>query len=881
MKNSRYIFGRWQEAQAPLTVDESHQICAEALDRQFDLSNYPVDKILATFDKLSKLWSDPNLPERKLLKEQLPGLTGFSPAMIELGLHELSELFKAETLALKLKTELRNIEPYGPVSFRADQRMRWEPLGTVLHVLAGNVFLVGAGSLVEGFLTRNITLLKMSSEERLFVPLLLKTLNEVDTDGVLSKSVAAFEYSSGQAEVIEAFKASVDGVVVWGGEAAVRAYRKDLPARTRLIVFGPKLSLGVVTAEGLKRIGAEGVAKRLADEVSIWDQNACTAPQMVYVQGAAEARAVVDALGAALELKERELPAGAIDVNSAAEIRKLRGLQEIAEARGVGLLKASTKGLSWTAYLDKNKQLETCPLNRTLRIVPFESLTEVFEEIRAYRSYVQTVGLAAGTTEQFDVGRKLSSHGVLRVRRLGEMFGGEIDEPHDGAYDLPQLMNLFTQSVWLDSEKPRVPSEYIPQDTRLEKAEGRLRELVSEAKKSAYYGPLLAKQPLNSIEDLGQFPILTRDLMEKHMPPQGSGLGTKAQAEGGYVTRSGGSTGEPKYSVYDGADWEAMMSEAVDLFRIMGLSQQDRIGNFMLAGDLYGSFVSFDQIINRLGVMTFAFGGSSTAEVIAKVWKSFGITAFVGIPALMMPFLRKALALDPSLRVQKVIYAGASMSAEDRRWLTEALGVEQISSVIGANDGGQIGFQCAHQSGRIHHAVDDFNWLEIVDPDGKPVVGDEPGRILITSLMKKAYPLIRYEIGDVGRWLEAPCECGSTRRLFEYLGRHDDQISIGIINFLFRDVQACLKGLPLAEVQLKVGESDGGEYMHLLVETEPSARAGLEKLIVTRLHEGLEKFSQRIEDGSLMPPKIEILDIGTIPRNPRTGKVKAIQDSRL
>lgn len=442
-------------------------------------------------------------------------------------------------------------------------------------------------------------------------------------------------------------------------------------------------------------------------------------------------------------------------------------------------------------------------------------------------------------------------------------------------------MNLFTQSVWLDQAGARVANEIIPADTRKEKIEARLRELAAVAKKSAYYGPLLEKQPLQTLEDLARFPILTRQLMEQNMPPRSSGLATSNQIGGGYVTRSGGSTGEPKYSVYDGPDWEAMMSEAVDLFRVMGLSSKDRIGNFMLAGDLYGSFVSFDQIINRLGVMTFAFGGNSSHEVIAKVWKSFGITAFVGIPALMMPFLRKAHELDPSLKVSKVIYAGATMSAEDRRWLTEALGVQQISSVIGANDGGQIGFQCSHQSGRIHHTVDDYNWIEIVDEDGNPVKGDEPGRILITSLMKKAYPLIRYEIGDTGRWINTSCGCGSTRRTFEYLGRHDDQISIGVMNFLYRDVQACLTGLPLAEMQLQVGESAQGEYMRLLVEAEPEVRSGLEAVIVDRLYHGLEKYADRLEEGSLLPPRIEVLDIGSIPRNARTGKVKSIVDPRV
>jgi len=39
-----------------------------------------------------------------------------------------------------------------------------------------------------------------------------------------------------------------------------------------------------------------------------------------------------------------------------------------------------------------------------------------------------------------------------------------------------------------------------------------------------------------------------------------------------------------------------MLENAVGIFKEIGLGQGDRLANFMLAGDLYGSFVSFDHI---------------------------------------------------------------------------------------------------------------------------------------------------------------------------------------------------------------------------------------------------------------------------------------------
>ena len=149
----------------------------------------------------------------------------------------------ADVLRRKMDAELPGHEGLGAC--------RWEPLGAVLHVLAGNVFVGAAGSLVEGLLTRNVNILKMSSSEGVFLPILIDSLRECDEDGVISKSLAVVQFGQKQADVIEVFKRDVDGIVVWGGESAVRGWRDGLPARTRLIVFGPKLSAAVVTRQGL------------------------------------------------------------------------------------------------------------------------------------------------------------------------------------------------------------------------------------------------------------------------------------------------------------------------------------------------------------------------------------------------------------------------------------------------------------------------------------------------------------------------------------------------------------------------------------------------------------------------------------------------------
>ena len=865
---SQYWFGRWHDGE--LTAEQAARLCRQAADLRQAVADVPLDKVLRLLSRAQALWKDPAYGPRRAAERALPGVTGFSAAMVRRGLEELCWTFDADLLRRKLDAELPGHEGLGA--------KRWEPLGSVLHVLAGNVFVGAAGSLVEGLLTRNVNILKMSSSEGVFLPLLIESLRACDEDGVVSRSLAVVQFGQKQTDVIEEFKRGMDGIVVWGGESAVRGWRDGLPARTRLIVFGPKLSVAVVTKAGLRESGPEDLARRLAQELSIWDQNACTAPQACYVQGEGEARRLLEALPKALDAAAKTMPAGDVDTDAAVEIRKLRGIAEVAEARGEGALRESARGLDWTVLLDRDLTLTPSPLHRTLRVVPFRKPAEVLEQLSALRGYIQTVGLAAGQAEAEGLADRFSDCGALRILELGAMAQGEIDDPHDGAQDLPQFMRLVLRR--LPGRRDWTPAERLSQERRQACIDARLRRLLDAARRSAFYGRRLKGLRIDTASDLARIPELTREEMEAGLPPQGEGLRT-APWSGGYVSRSGGSTGAPKFSVYDGPDWEAMISSGAEVFRALGLKPSDRLGNFMLAGDLYGSFVSFDHVNHRLGLASFGFAGNSQPETFAEVWRKFGINAVEGIPTFLVPFLRRAKELEPELALETVVYAGSPMSAADADWLKASLRVRRISSVIGANDGGQLGYQCEHMRGPLHHAIDEFNWIEVVDEKGKPVPDGETGRILITSLLKFAYPLIRYAIGDAGRIIPRPCPCGRPARSFELLGRADDAVAVGNMNVRHRDIAAALKGLPVSALQLVARSSERGETLAVRVETPAGASPKLADGLRAALLKSTEKLAERLADGSLKALAIELHRPGELPRNPRTGKLKSPVDERI
>lgn len=86
-----------------------------------------------------------------------------------------------------------------------------------------------------------------------------------------------------------------------------------------------------------------------------------------------------------------------------------------------------------------------------------------------------------------------------------------------------------------------------------------------------------------------------------------------------------------------------------------------------------------------------------------------------------------------------------------------------------------VSSECKEQNGL--HVMTDVRHIEIVDDNNQPVPKNTWGKILITDLHNYAFPLIRYEIGDYGRFLDRKCPCGSPLPLMDSIrGRQSDVI---------------------------------------------------------------------------------------------------------
>ena len=74
------------------------------------------------------------------------------------------------------------------------------------------------------------------------------------------------------------------------------------------------------------------------------------------------------------------------------------------------------------------------------------------------------------------------------------------------------------------------------------------------------------------------------------------------------------------------------------------------------------------------------------------------------------------------------------------------------------------------------HLFEDQFLVEVLR-DGRPVAPGEVGALAITDLVNTTMPLVRYEVGDVGRFLPGPCPCGRRTARLQVLGRTQEMLA--------------------------------------------------------------------------------------------------------
>jgi phenylacetate-CoA ligase len=192
--------------------------------------------------------------------------------------------------------------------------------------------------------------------------------------------------------------------------------------------------------------------------------------------------------------------------------------------------------------------------------------------------------------------------------------------------------------------------------------------------------------------------------------------------------------------------------------------------------------------LSHLGCTIIPLGPTATPVLAEALRGSFGAlpTAIITLPSHLLRLLDTlpAAGVEPMRTTLRLGSLGAEAWSEAARARIEAgLGIQAVDSYgIGELCGPGVAAECAARDGL--HVWEDAFFPEIVDPaTGEPVAEYAAGELVLTSLFRHAFPLLRYRTGDAAAFIPGPCACGRThRRITRILRRLDDTLIITGVN---------------------------------------------------------------------------------------------------
>jgi phenylacetate-CoA ligase len=373
--------------------------------------------------------------------------------------------------------------------------------------------------------------------------------------------------------------------------------------------------------------------------------------------------------------------------------------------------------------------------------------------------------------------------------------------------------------IW-DRRNECMPREEIEQ-MQLERLQSTLNRVYRNVAfyKKRFDRLKIGPDEIQSIQDLAQFPLTMKEDLRESYP---YGMFALPLREVVRIHSSSGVTGKPTVTGYTRNDLHHWSQLTARVLAAGGVTKDDVV-----------------QITFKYGLFTGAFGLHHGAELIGAsvipmstgntrkqvmIMQDYKTTTLVSTPSyalLLARYLEKEGINPQSLSLKRGLFGGEpcpeSLRKEvQERLLIDALDNYGVSEVMGPG----VSAECEHRNGL--HLYEDHFIPEIIDPQTLKVLPPEAeGELVLTTLTKEAFPVVRYRTRDITSLDYSPCPCGRTLvRMKNVLGRSDDIIVIKGVKVFPSQVESILVEVEGVEprYQILVEKVEGADTMELKVE---------------------------------------------------------------
>lgn len=309
--------------------------------------------------------------------------------------------------------------------------------------------------------------------------------------------------------------------------------------------------------------------------------------------------------------------------------------------------------------------------------------------------------------------------------------------------------------------------------------EDRVRTLVTAAWRSPYYRQLFAQVGITpdtpAAEALTHVPCLSKDTLRTRAKDL---LTESTLPKGTVVFKSSGTTGTPT-EIYSTPEFHAHQTavRAARNQRWAGVHPTARRVMFGVR-----KVCRFDQTrppfwrYSPAEDMAYASVYHLSARFLPaylQFMREFRPAIIMGYPSALNALAQYALEHQDFPAPAQAIFTTSETVRDDVRSALERVWGCRVFDHYGAVEACVFASQCAE--GR-YHLSPEIGRVEILDDLGRPCAPGVMGEVVCTGLQNTLQPLIRYRIGDVGRWAaDQACPCGRQMPILESVeGRFED-----------------------------------------------------------------------------------------------------------
>jgi phenylacetate-CoA ligase len=381
---------------------------------------------------------------------------------------------------------------------------------------------------------------------------------------------------------------------------------------------------------------------------------------------------------------------------------------------------------------------------------------------------------------------------------------------------------------------------------------------------------------LRSIDDIVKLPFTVKTDLRDTYP---FGLFASPLQEIVRFHASSGTTGKPIVVAYTQEDLDDWATAMLRSFAACGLHSGDIIQNAYGYG-LFTGGLGAHYGAEALGASVIPISGGNTDRQI-MIMKDFGVTAICCTPSYFLHLIERAGELGVNMKELplRIGVFGAEPWTEDMRERIEAGSDIKAYDIYGLSEivGPGVAMECIHQAGP--HIFEDMFYPEIIDPKTlEPLPDGEEGELVLTTLCKRAMPMIRYRTRDITSLEPTRCVCGRTLRRMRRIGRRsDDMLIIRGVNLFPSQIEAALLKVEgtLPHYQIIVDRRKGLDTLEVQVEVTADAFSDT----VSAMEQMQNRLAHSIESITGLRPAVKLVAPRTLQRS--EGKAKRVIDKRI